>query len=311
MGTYVLITPVRDEEDFVRFALDSVVAQTRPPQRWVIVDDASRDTTAAVLEQYAKRHDFIRIVRIADRGDRNFARKAEAFKRGLEELRECDYDFIGNLDGDISFASDYYARVLAEFDLDARLGIAGGIVYTNVAGRFETTDKTVDSVAGAVQLFRRGCFEAVGGYPALTWGGIDAAAEITARMCGWRVHKFPQLRVFEHRRTGSAQDRPLAARVREGRKFHSLGYHPLFYLARCVYRVIDRPLVIGSLAAMAGFFESVLMRRPIALDAGVVRYLRREQKAKLMRTLRRLGRASTTVVAPPDADTTRSVPPLT
>jgi biofilm PGA synthesis N-glycosyltransferase PgaC len=305
MGTYVLITPVRDEEEFVRFALDSVVAQTRRPERWVIVDDASRDTTAAVLEQHARGHDFIRIVRIADRGDRNFARKAQAFKRGLEELRDCDYDFIGNLDGDISLASDYYARVLAEFDLDPRLGIAGGIVYTNVAGRFETTDETLDSVGGAVQLFRRPCFEAVGGYPALRRGGIDAAAEITARMRGWRVRKCLDLQVLEHRRTGSAECSPLRARFREGRRFQSLGYDPLFYVARSLYRIANKPMLVGSLAGLAGFLAGSVTRRSIALGPDVVEFLRHEQRAKLRQMMRGSSRRHTTP-SPPETAASRS-----
>jgi poly-beta-1,6-N-acetyl-D-glucosamine synthase len=285
MGEYVLITAARDEADYIRYALDSVVQQSQRPVRWVVVDDGSQDATTMIVQEYADRHDFISLVRISDRGERHFGRKASAFAAGFKHLQGCVYDYVGNLDADISLAPDYYGKVMSEFERDPRLGIAGGIIYTNIGGRFETTDETLDSVAGAVQLFRRQCFEAVGTYPALKWGGIDAAAEIIARMRGWSVRKLPVLKVYEQRRTGSAHMGPVRARARQGRRFHSLGYDPLFFLLRCVYRLRDRPIVVGSIAELVGFFGAMIRQRPIVLQSDVVRYLRNEQRSKLRETL--------------------------
>ena len=160
------------------------------------------------------------------------------------------------------------------------------MVHTTVNGSFVSQEVALDSVAGAVQLFRRECFDQVGGYRPLPEGGIDAAAEIAARMHGWCTRTFPDLKVQEHRLTGSATARPLACRIKEGRRMHSLGYSPVFFLVRCFYRVFERPMVIGSFAALYGYARAMFKRNPSALPREMVQFLRSEQHEKLKRLLR-------------------------
>ncbi len=282
-GKYVIITPARNEDQFIAKTISSVILQTIRPLRWVIVNDGSTDGTKKIVESYLDKFKFIKLINLERDGDRNFGGKAIAFSRGVAELQSLDYDFIGNLDADISMAPDYYQSIIKYFDADSRLGIAGGIVYTKTGKRFSTSDETIDSVGGAVQLFRRPCFEAVGGYMLLICGGEDAAAEIRARMLGWTVRKFPDHKVFENRRTGSAEASLLVSKVREGRRFYSLGYGLLFYIVRCLYRTKENPFIIGSIAALYGFMGSFLSRRPVLLPQDEVEYLRSEQRQRLMR----------------------------
>lgn len=282
---YVIVTCARDEAASIRKTLDAVVGQTWRPARWVIVDDSSKDDTGAIVAEYAAKHAFITPLRLEQQDERNFSGKIQAFRRGLEALRGEKYTFLGNLDADISMEPGYYARILAEFKADPSLGICGGIVFTRMADHFVTTDYTDSSVAGAIQLFSRPCFEATGGYPAFRGGGEDAAAEIRARMLGWTVRKLPEVRVLEHRRTGSATASPLTACLRDGRRFRSLGYDPLFYALRCVYRLGDRPYVIGALASLTGYLQAALDGTPILLEPDVVTFLRGEQRQRL-RSLR-------------------------
>jgi glycosyltransferase involved in cell wall biosynthesis len=280
-----LITPARDEAAFVARTIQSVASQSVRPVRWVIVNDGSTDRTREIVESRAEALDFIRVINLPT-GPRNFARKALAFAQGLSSLGDLEYDFIGNLDADIALQPDYYEQMLGEFGRNPRLGIAGGVIYTRIGERFLTSDESEHSVAGAVQLFRKECFRAVGGYVPLEHGGIDAVAEIKARMLGWEVRKFLGHKVFEQRRTGTAQAGALTARVREGRRFHSLGYGLMFYLLRSAYRIMDPPVIIGSLAALYGYLGSYLRRAPIAVPADVAAYSRTEQQERL-RTLRR------------------------
>ena len=212
-----------------------------------------------------------------------------AFNLGLEIARHIEYEFIGNLDADISLEPDYFERVLFEFRKDHALGLAGGMVSSLTNGEFVRQDVSLDSVAGAVQLFRRMCFEQVGGYVPLPLGGIDAAAEIMARMKGWRVRTFPYLHVLEHRRTGSAKASPLGSRIREGRRLYALGYDFWCYCLRCLYRLIERPRIIGSGAGLFGFLQGMFKREPIVLPIEVVHYLRAEQRGKIRRKLMELG----------------------
>jgi glycosyltransferase involved in cell wall biosynthesis len=280
-STYVIITPAKNEELFIHHVLDSVTKQTLKPLRWVIVDDSSADRTAEIAREYADRYDFITLIRLTSQNQRSFAKKANAFNAGLEAVKDLDYRYIGNLDADISFASDYFQNVVKALDEDPQLGLTGGIVFTKFDNEFVTADKTIDSVAGAVQLFRRDCFEQVGGYRPLEHGGIDAAAEISARMKGWTVRKSLENPVWEHRTTGTAKNGVFAASFKLGMRFHSLGYGTLFFFFRSIARVKDKPYFLGSLLCLSGFLYAKIRGCPIKLPAEIVSYLRKEQMSKL------------------------------
>lgn len=294
MAGYVVITPAHNEEAHLENVIRSMLVQTRKPTRWVIVNDNSTDRTAAIAERYAAQWEFIRVISITRDGSHGFNKKANAFNTGVASIEDVNFDFIGNLDADISFDPDYFENLLRAFERDPQLGITGGIIFTTIGDRFVTHDEAPDSVAGAVQMFRRQCFEDVGArYLPLPFGGIDAAAEIIAKERGWRVAKQPAYKVFEHRQTGTASMTPIAACFRLGRRFHSLGYGILFYSARCLYRLGDEPVVIGSCAAFLGYLEALIRRRPVLLPANVVQHLRRDQHHKLRQLFSRLSTRKT------------------
>lgn len=286
MSKYVLITPAHNEESFIEKTIQSVINQTTRPVKWIVVDDASTDHTAEIIKQYCADYGFLKIVATERMTGRHFGNKATAFNRGLAEAVGVNFDFIANLDADISLEPDYFENILREFDRNPKLGIAGGMVSSLIRGDFVSQNVALDSVAGAVQMFRRECFDDVGGYIPLPDGGIDSAAEITARMKGWTVQTFPQYRVREHRRTGSAGSGTLAARMKEGRLYYSLGYSPCFYLMRCLYRAKEQPMLLGSIAELVGFLTGVVSREGFVLHPDIVRHLRGEQRNKLKLLLR-------------------------
>jgi biofilm PGA synthesis N-glycosyltransferase PgaC len=285
MAKFVIITPAHNEEALIVHTAEAMIAQAVRPMRWVIVNDASTDRTRELVEGFAREHSFIEVVNLERAAGRHFGNKVRAFNAGLERVQGFDYEFVGNLDADMSLAPDYFQKLLAQFEANPKLGIGGGMVHTTINGQFVSQEVALDSVAGAVQLFRRKCFEQIGGYRALPLGGIDAAAEIAARMHGWMTRTFPELPAREHRFTGSATASPLKSRLKEGKRLYSLGYSPLFFLVRCLYRFRERPLLLGSLVAYWGYVLSALGRTPIAVTPEMVRFLRAEQHGKLKRLL--------------------------
>jgi poly-beta-1,6-N-acetyl-D-glucosamine synthase len=282
---YIIITPAHNEEAFIKKTIQAMINQTVRPVKWIVVNDNSTDRTREIVEQYAEQHDFLSLLNLSRATGRNFGNKVRAFNYGLNEAQFYDYQYIGNLDADISLEKDYFEKILYEFDRESNLGIAGGMVSTRIGDKFVSQDVSLDSVAGAVQLFRRECFEQIGGYLALPLGGIDAAAEIMARMKGWKTRTFPELSVLEYRRTGTATAQPLASRVKEGQRFQSLGYSFLFLCLRSMYRLMDRPRVVGSAATIYGYLKGAIKGDSIALPLDVVHYLRSEQRGKLVRLL--------------------------
>ena len=284
--TYALVTPAKNEKQFIERTIQSVLAQNCRPLKWVIVDDGSSDGTADIVAQFAQRHDFIVLLRRNGSNKRSFVSKVEAFNLGLSALKDTQCELIGNLDADMVLRPNYYANMIAAFANDQKLGVAGGTVFHRTGSEYETNDVTVDSVAGAVQLFRRECFEEIGGYISAEFGGIDAgvedaAAEIVARMHGWRVRKIQDNPVYEERETGSARHGRLVGRFKEGIEFHCLGYSARFFFLRCLYRFNERPAFLGSFLSMLGYMSAKIRHLPICLTPEATNYLRSEQSQKI------------------------------
>jgi glycosyltransferase involved in cell wall biosynthesis len=257
------------------------------PHRWVIVSDGSTDGTDEIVNAYAARYPFIQLARITEEHPRNFAAQVYAINYGCRYLKDLDFQFIGNVDSDVSFQPTYFAQLLQRFDQDADLGLAGGYIYEKQNGKFEVRSMNTErSVAHAVQLFRRECFEEIGGYLALPYGGPDWYAQVFARMRGWQVRAFSDLPVEHYRPTGGA-DRPFPGLFRQGRMDYSLGSYPPFEVLKIVRRFSEKPLVIGALVRLAGFVWGYCLREKRPVSDEFVRYLRNEERSRVIGLFRR------------------------
>ena len=199
---YVLITAARNEEKYIEATIKSVLSQTILPKKWVIVSDGSTDHTDEIIKKYLANSRFIEFVRRepGSNQDSGFASKVFALNAGYELLKHGAYDYIGHLDADITFETDYYENVLKLFEQNPLLGIAGGFIFEQKQGNFVSRPyNTERSVAGGIQLFRREFYQVLGGLIPLKNGGEDWYAEVNARMKGWEVASFHNLHVFHHK----------------------------------------------------------------------------------------------------------------
>ena len=278
---YVLITPIRNEESFIEKTIESVIHQTVLPMKWVIVDDGSTDTTPAIVSRYLAAHSWMEMIRMPERRERHFAGKVYAFNAGLERVKNLAYQVIGNLDGDISFEKDHFEFLLTKFGMDPSLGVAGTIFkeegYSSDTDSFEGRNY----VAGQCQLFRRQCWEQIGGYTAHRAGGIDWMAVMTARMMGWKAESFRERCFFHYRRLGTAERGVLRSLFSYGEKDYYLGGHPLWELFRVAYRLSRRPFIAGGLALGLGYCWAFLRRAPRPVSRELMRFHRRDQLDKL------------------------------
>lgn len=277
LNSYVIITAARNEEKYIKKTISSITSQTILPKKWVIVSDSSTDCTEEIVNEYATKFDFIKLLRVGGSNKRTFGSKINAIRAGFQEIRDIEYDIIGNLDADVSFENNYYESLLAAFQLNPKLGIAGGVVVDFYNGRLINRTGRLNHVPGAVQLFRRECYETIGGYPSVRVGIEDTIAEVMARMKGWEVISFRELKVIHHRRTGTEGRRIFSVRFLQGEQDYFLGYHPVFEVTKCLYRIKEKPYFIGSLLWICGFFWSCIKRdkRPVSPD--FIKFLRREQ----------------------------------
>ena len=290
LPAYVLITPARNEERFIEKLIQSMVSQTVLPAKWVIVNDGSTDATGDIVGKYLEKHEWIELLNLPARRDRSFAGKVHAFNAGFERVKGLEYEVIGNLDSDVSFEPDYCEFLLTQFQQDLTLGVAGTIFreegYSSGTDSFEGQNH----VAGGCQLFRRRCFQEIGGYVPNKAGGIDWIAVTTARMMGWRTRSFREKSFFHYRSLGTAERSQLASAFSYGEKDYYLGNHPIWEIFRVTYRATKKPYLVGALALYSGYLSAFVRRikRPVSDD--LMKFHRREELSKLRTIFRSMFR---------------------
>jgi poly-beta-1,6-N-acetyl-D-glucosamine synthase len=286
---YVLITPARNEETFIEKTIQTVIQQTVLPAKWVIVNDGSTDATSSIVRRYLADHPWIELVDLPVRRERNFAAKVFAFNAGQERVQNLEYEVIGNLDGDVSLEKDQFEFLQNEFRKDPRLGVAGTI-FREEGGYSSETDsfEGQNHVSGQCQLFRRQCFEEIGGYRPNKAGGIDWMAVTTARMMGWKTRSFRERSFFHHRTLGTAERGRLASSFSYGEKDYYLGGHPVWETFRVAYRMTKRPYLVDGIALGAGYIWALLRRVKRPVSDELMRFHRKEQMEKLGAILRSL-----------------------
>jgi len=276
---YVVISPVRDEEAHIQELVDSVVCQSVRPVEWVLVNDGSTDRTGSILDGSSERYPWIHVVHRPNRGFRKpGGGVVQAFYDGYRALRTNDWEFLVKLDGDLSFHPDYFEKCFQQFASDPWLGIGGGDIYNEVEGELQLEVNPRFHVRGATKIYRKACWEAIGGlWVASGWDTID---EVKANMFGWNTYSFPELHLHHHRFTGAA-DGLVRDRLKHGEVCYISGYHPLFVLASCFYRVAQKPVLIGSAATIYGYLKAHWTHLPRVEDHSYLQYIRSQQLRRL------------------------------
>jgi poly-beta-1,6-N-acetyl-D-glucosamine synthase len=290
---FVLLTAAKDEEVCIEEVIRHVLRQTVVPLGWFIVDDGSSDRTASIIESFAKEHSFIHLQSAGSRGGRNFGSQYKAIMAAYGLAKSLEFDFIGVVDADQAPEQrDYYESIFREFDRNPRLGMASGFIYERQNGRWQSRlGNSRDSVAASA-VFRRKCFDQIGGYTPLVHGGSDWLAQLDAKMAGWEVRTRPDLHILHYRPTSSAGGIWRGV-FRAGMMDASFGSHPAFEFFKCCRRMNSHPVVLGSFVRFCGFLWWKITARKSLISPEKVAFLRNEQLAKLRRWVTRFGASLT------------------
>jgi len=284
--SYVLITPAHNEEAYINKTIQSVISQTILPKKWIIVSDGSTDRTDEIVQQYLKENAWIELLRMLEHRDRQFAAKVFAFNAGYERLKTVSCEIVGNLDADITFGADYFEFLLNKFADIPELGVAGTPFVEDTFQGYDYSFTNIEHVSGACQLFRRQCFEEIGGYIPIKGGGIDWTAVTTARMKGWKTRTFTEKTCFHHREIGTGNSNLLGSWFRHGRKDYFLGGHPLWQIFRSLYQMKHKPYVLGGGLLFLGYAWAFLNRveRPVSQE--LMMFHRGEQMQRLKKAIK-------------------------
>ncbi|MBI5584179.1 MAG: glycosyltransferase family 2 protein [Deltaproteobacteria bacterium] len=279
--SYIIVTPVRDEEAHIGKTLETVAGQTIPPREWVIVDDGSNDQTGDIIDRFATRRPWIQTGHCPDRGFRKAGGGViAAFSEGLRRITCQEWEYIVKLDGDLSLEPDYFERCLERFSRDPRLGIGGGKVYSVANGDLfdDSPGDPPFHVRGATKIYRRACWQQI--QPLVPAPGWDTIDEVKANMLGWTTQTFGDIHLIQLKATGGA-DGNWRNWFKNGRANYITGYHPFFMFLKCLKRSVRKPPVLGAVALWAGFCSGYLRRVPQVPDPEVIRFLRQQQLRRL------------------------------
>lgn len=280
ISKYVIITPARNESQYIELTIRSMIAQTYQPLRWVIVSDGSSDGTDDIVNKYLAEYSWIELLRMPERKERHFAGKVHAFDSGYDRVKGLAFDIMGNLDADVSFEPEHFEFLIEKMAENPQLGVAGA-PFREGNFQYDYRVQNIENVWGGCQLFRRECFEAIGGYLPLKGGCIDHVAVISARYHGWQTRTFTEKVCMHHRQMGTALQGSFVAKFKFGMKDYSVGNHPLWELFRMCYQMRHSPFVIGGLALGSGYAWSWVRHREIPISPDLVAFVRREQMCRL------------------------------
>ena len=280
---YHIITPAHNEAEYLPRVMAGVAAQTLKPAKWVIVDDRSTDDTWRLINDAAQRYPFIEPVQVQGGTERALGSNVvRLFGRGFARIKD-EAAFVVKMDADVLLPPDYFATLLARFQEEPRLGIASGKTYIPHQGRWVLERSPDFHASGPCKTYRMTCFREIGGLiPILGWDILD---EAQARRYGWQTRGFRDLPLYHLRMMGSATGMA-RANLRYGRCYYGIRAHPLFVLAKALYRALERPYLMSLLIPL-GYLMAALHREPRLDDMPLAEFLRREQLDRLRgRTLR-------------------------
>lgn len=286
LPSYVLISPARNEAAFIERTIQSVIVQTFLPLKWVIVSDGSTDGTDEIVGKYTADYHWIELVRMPQRKERNFAGKVYAFNAGYERVKSLNYDVIANLDTDVSFEAEYFDFLLRKFAENPRLGV-GGTPFREGSFQYDFRFTSIEHVSGQIQMFRRECFEEIGGYVPIKTGGIDLVAVVTARMKGWQTRTFLDRHYEHHRKMSSAKHNTFGIAFDGGRTDYTHGCDPVWEVFRSCYQLKRHPIVLGGILNLLGYFWAMAKQEERVVSADFIRFRKVEQMRRLREFFRK------------------------
>lgn len=278
MNRYVIISPVRNEEEYIEKTILSIVQQNILPDEYIIVNDGSTDKTPEIIDKYVKKYSWIKRVDRPQGKHTPGPGVVKAFYSGYDQISDSSWDFVVKLDGDLSFDANYFQTLLLEFEKNPKLGIASGVTYQPLGDKLIIDKMPEDHVRGAAKMYRKACFFEIGGLPkVLGWDTID---ELKAQLAGWETRSYKNLVLVHYKPIGIKQTNILKRELIAGERHYYLGYHPLFAVLRDFYRMFQKPFLVAGLLNLVGFNMAYFLKKE-RIEQDLIKLVRKKQLERL------------------------------
>lgn len=260
-----VITPTRNEAQYIRTTIECMSNQTVLPMKWIIVNDGSTDGTGNIIQEYLNdKYPFIEYMTLPDRGYRKPGQGViEAFYHGFNRLGSLDYDVIAKFDADLEFPPDTLEKIGKAFQNDPLLGITGGTQYEqlNSRGPFRKLYAPQGYVCGPSKFYRLQCLKEIGGLiPRAGWDGVDI---VRANMHGWKTGSIGSLRINHLKPTGMAAGEGLRkSSEKYGDVSYFMGGYKWYFALRLIARSLESKNPKVGYFMLKGYLNSFMRKEP-------------------------------------------------
>jgi poly-beta-1,6-N-acetyl-D-glucosamine synthase len=280
MVKYIIISPVRNEEDYLRKTLDSVTNQTIKPTEWILVNDGSTDKTEEIIREYIPENSWIKLINLTDRGYYfPGTGVVNVFNKGYSEIQHPDWEYVVKLDCDLSFEPDYFEKIFQEFTNNPKLGIASGCTYLPIDNELVKEPTQADHPVGPSKVYKRECWDAIGGLRPVP--GWDLADLLAAQMNNWDTACYFDLVLVHYRLTGSRRKGLFAPKFLQGRFEYRHGYSFIYTLMKATANIFSKPVFIGSFGKVTGYIYAAVTREPFLFEKDMRKFLRKKHRSFL------------------------------
>lgn len=282
---FLIITPAKNEAEYIEGLIRSMILQEIQPVRWVIVDDGSTDGMSDVVAPYAEKYDWIHLEKRDSSSEQRSggSKVVRTFYHGYELAKHLDHDVVMKLDADLTLPADYLVSLAAEFQADKELGLCGGYCVIPKGELWEREESASHHVRGALKAYRKDCYEEIGGIKETwNWDGLD---NMMIMHLGWKV-KTIEKAVKHHRPTSAAYD-PVKHAYRSGVEAYRTGNDLGLTMIRSLFKIKSKPYLRNSMEYMKGFLAAWKNREPKVVDRSLERFIRRFNYRRIF-TLNRL-----------------------
>jgi glycosyltransferase involved in cell wall biosynthesis len=271
-GQYILITAAKNEEKSLPCLIESIANQSIRPKVWTIVDDGSTDSTSEIIREAVEKHDWIKSIQLGEsiRSSKSYAYACKTgfdFGIAYSKKSSIQYEYIGLMDADMIPSTKFFEELIEEFERNPKLGIASGGVYYN-GGTLTHEKGREDLPRGGMRLWRRKCFEETGGY--LLTSSPDSVANIKAKIKGWEIKQFKDIKAIQTRKTSTAEGFWKGYKAK-GVSSYFVNLNPILALLRGIGYLFEKPYYIG-LAYLWGYFGSFLRKQERIDDKEICEY---------------------------------------
>lgn len=285
-NSFIMVTPAKNEEQFLPKVIESVVSSTLFPLLWVIVDDNSSDNTCNILKLFSERYNFIKIVSLTEEHPRDLTfHYSYVCKIGfnhamrLADERNINWDYIVLLDADTILDPNYLEGIFTEMNKNPKIGIASGNIHILTEGKIIPVNNIrTDIPSGTARVWRKKCFYDTGGY--IITQAPDSVSRVKAKMSGWDTVRFSNYNAYQLRRTSSASGL-WNGFVSSGKAAYYVDKHPLLVFLNFLSFSMNRPFYVG-IPFLYGYFYSLFKRENQIDDLEVKDYFHNKRLKELI-----------------------------